>query len=68
MKKLLSILIIAVMLFSVTAYAQEGHYPVTISNYDGYIEDNKGAVVEQTFESCPQRIVSVSQANTELTS
>ena len=66
MKKLLSILIIAVMLFSVTAYAEESHYPVTISNYDGYIEDNKGAVVVQTFESCPQRIVSVSQANTEL--
>ncbi|MGN0185249.1 MAG: ABC transporter substrate-binding protein [Aristaeellaceae bacterium] len=44
----------------------EGHYPVTISNYDGYIESNKGAVVEQTFESCPERIVSISQANTEL--
>lgn len=54
------------MLLSMGAYAEENHYPVTISNYDGYIEDNAGAVVEQTFESCPERIVSVSQANTEL--
>ena len=66
MKKVLSVFLIVVMLFSVTAFAEESHYPVTISNYDGYIDSNKGAVVEQTFESCPQRIVSISQAATEV--
>ena len=66
MKKLISMFMVLVILLSIGAFAEENHYPVTISNYDGYIEDNAGAVVEQTFESCPERIVSISQANTEL--
>ena len=42
------------------------HYPLTIQNYDGYIESNKGAPVEQTFDQRPERIVSISQAATEV--
>lgn len=39
----------------------ESHYPVTVETYD-----QNGEIVEQTFESCPERVVSISQANTEL--
>ena len=28
--------------------------------------DQNGEIVEQTFEACPERVVSISQANTEL--
>lgn len=42
------------------------NYPITITNYDGYIESNKGAVVEQVFKKRPKRIYAVSQAVTEL--
>lgn len=66
MKKLISMFMVLAILLTIGVFAEETHYPVTISNYDGYIEDNAGAVVEQTFESCPERIVSISQANTEL--
>lgn len=45
---------------------QEKGYPVTILNYDGYIETNKGAIIEQTYDKAPERIVSISQAVTEL--
>ncbi len=40
---------------------QENHYPVTITTYD-----SNGQPVEQTFSSCPERVISVSQANTEI--
>lgn len=43
------------------AAPEESHYPVTITSYD-----ENGAQYEQTFEQCPQRVVSISQANTEL--
>lgn len=43
------------------AIAQTPHYPVTIQSYD-----QDGVLIEQTFESAPERIVSISQANTEL--
>lgn len=45
---------------------EKGHYPITIDTYDGYIESNKGAVVKQTFEKRPKKIVSVCQATTEV--
>lgn len=68
MRNLVSLLLALLMAaLPLAALAEtDAHYPVTISNYDGYIESNKGAVVEQTFEACPERIVSVSQPNTEL--
>lgn len=66
MKKFFSLFVAFAMLLPLAAFADGSHYPVTISNYDGYVESNKGAVVEQVYESCPERIVSVSQANTEL--
>lgn len=67
MRKLVSLLLAVVLaMLSVGAFAENSHYPVTISNYDGYIESNKGAVVEQTYEACPERIVSISQAATEI--
>lgn len=37
------------------------HYPVTVQTYN-----ENGEILEQVFESCPQRVVSISQANTEL--
>ena len=43
-----------------------GHYPVTIQNYDGYIESNKGAVVEETYDKAPERILVYSQPVTEI--
>ena len=39
----------------------DNHYPVTVETYD-----QNGEIVEQTFEACPERVVSISQANTEL--
>ena len=37
------------------------YYPVTVTTYN-----EQGQEVEQTFEACPERVVSISQANTEL--
>lgn len=39
----------------------EAKYPVTVTTYD-----QNGEPVEQVVESCPERVVSVSQANTEI--
>ena len=39
----------------------ESHYPVTVTTYD-----QNGEPVEQTFASRPERVVSISQANTEI--
>lgn len=68
MRKLISLMLALLMaVLPLGALAEtDGHYPVTVSNYDGYIESNKGAVIEQTFEACPERIVSISQAATEV--
>ena len=41
--------------------AQESHYPVTVETYN-----EVGEIVAQTFEKAPERVVSISQANTEL--
>lgn len=41
--------------------SSESHYPVTVTTYD-----QNGKPVEQTFETRPERVVSVSQANTEI--
>jgi len=43
------------------ALAQDAHYPLTIESYN-----QDGVLVEQVFESAPERVVSISQANTEL--
>ena len=41
--------------------AAEAHYPVTITSYT-----ENGETYTQTFDQCPERVVSISQANTEL--
>ena len=41
--------------------AAEAHYPVTITSYN-----ENGETYTQTFDQCPERVVSISQANTEL--
>lgn len=43
------------------ASSSESHYPVTVTTYD-----QNGEPVEQTFESRPERVISISQANTEI--
>lgn len=40
---------------------EKSHYPITVSTYD-----ENGKLFEQVFESAPERVVSISQANTEL--
>lgn len=40
---------------------QDSHYPVTIQTHN-----QNGEVIAQTFQSRPERVLSVSQANTEL--
>ena len=41
--------------------AEESHYPVTVTTYN-----QNGEEAEQTFTKCPERVVSISQANTEM--
>ena len=40
---------------------QQGHYPVTVTTYD-----EKGNEIQQTFTKRPERVISISQANTEI--
>ena len=59
-------LILALCMMATLAMAEtstnDSHYPVTVTTYG----PSNGEVVEQVFEEAPERIISVSQANTEL--
>lgn len=63
MRKLISLLLaLLIAVLPIAAIAEtDSHYPVTVTTYN-----QNGEEIQQTFEKRPERVISISQANTEL--